>query len=182
MLFIISLLLYCALVVTSWSDGRGGGGAVGVHLDMVFGRERMETHFPSRNGLEEALTRAHEVQHDLLSVVGDEGKVFGANYEVEEGSRALAGSEEVNKRMVLPQIACVLYDTGRETKEVLMSIFGDGNVDTVFVSQRDNRMCFLVASTLQQLQSLVRQEESLDEDIGFDWSSIMRTLGALDFV
>jgi hypothetical protein len=164
LLLLIILCVY-ALGIDPISSKNSERSLSAHHLNLVYGSERIDLHFPSHSEFEQAIHSAHLDQgsfgidtHRSLSTTEADDSYFSA-------------------AEVLSQLVCVLYSSGALAKEALTTIFGGNYVSTVHVSESDDRVCFLVVCTPEQLQQ-VMVDTSSSKSFHFDLNAARR----IDFV
>lgn len=172
MQFLIGLSL-CLFIHASWvSDTKRPSRAVH-HLTLVYGAERVQTHFFTHDDLHEAVQRMQtSYDTELVDEGGVRSSIHRSLFTDDTGTDALA------------QLACVLYSSGAHAKDALVETFGESCVSTVHISESDFRACFLVSTTRQRLQRVMGSPRDADTAVFDDvsLSSDFNKLGKIDFV
>lgn len=156
MVFLVYLLSLLFCIPAAWSSDISRSTAVH-HLHLVYGSERIQSHFLSHEELDQAVQTVQQNQQEW----------FDSSRTSHISSRSLSTPDEisesnrygnVNAETVLPQLTCVLYTAGPQAKTALLQTFGAEHVSTLHASKSDNRACFLVTTTLQRLQQVMGGE------------------------
>jgi hypothetical protein len=211
-----NVLLLCLLLLVcihaTWSGREHGTNtkrmsAAAHHLHLVYGAERIQSHFTSQEELDQAVQATQESHHRILEKLNlsptssSHHRTLSASEDASEGedSDSSGSSSNTHRISMLPQLACVLYPAAALAKEALVLAFGADRVSTVHVSRSDNRACFLVVCSPSDLLMLTGGPTSLTPDADYDSGAgagsasdfdsdsavsfaSFKTLGNIDFV
>ena len=162
------VVLWCWCVVPVWSretingvndlldeftttGGNGGRLSVeGHHFHMVFGSERVNSHYTSHNEFNKAIENVQQSSQYRLNDHTPQSST----------RRSLSSTEKIPYDDEMSYLACVLYINGPQAKESLMKVYGYSHVSTVHVSHSDNRVCFLVSTSRSRLQQVMEGRTS----------------------
>lgn len=178
---LIVLLCLHAVWSRDYTDGARYGSFRSVeahHLNMVYGAERIESHFVTHDELHRAVQEAQQSQPRYSDVARRRSLSLSDVLLSDEGDNAKDGDN------VTTHLTCVLYNDGPRARKTLLTTFGEGQVSTVHVSQSDNRACFIVSTSMKSLHQLMKTSSNGagPSETTYGGGPDIRTFRSLDFV